>query len=71
VEKLGSAQIIKIQRRVFYLVRGPRAFVDETAHRFRIRGAQAGPARQPGRAAPATARRDASGVLNLYPHCDG
>src|ERR1700730_2851823 len=35
-------QIVEILSRVFDLVRGSRAFVDETAHRFCIRGAQPG-----------------------------
>src|SRR5580700_5573972 len=42
VKKLGPVQIIEILGRVFDLVGRSRAFVNETAHRFRIGGAQAG-----------------------------
>ena len=42
VEKFGPVQIIEIFHRVFHLVRGSRAFVDESAYRFRIRRMQAG-----------------------------
>jgi hypothetical protein len=41
VEQLGPVEIIEICRRMLHFVSGARAFVDETAHRFGIRGAQA------------------------------
>lgn len=43
VEKLGPVEIIEILSCVFDLIRRSHALMDETAHRFRIREAQAGP----------------------------